>query len=81
MTMFVPSGSATESIDSGANTSIASQCQELATLIARHTDGKGNGFHHTAIDRLDFGQESVVASTLATSIEDNPSADLQHRDR
>jgi hypothetical protein len=48
-----------------ANTAIASQCQELATLITRHTDGKGNGFHHTAIDRLDFGRESVVASTLA----------------
>jgi AraC-like DNA-binding protein len=56
MMMFVPSDSAKESVNS--------QCQELATLITRHTDGKGNGFNRTAIDRLDFGRESVVASTL-----------------
>jgi AraC-like DNA-binding protein len=57
MTILVPSDSAHEQI--------ASQCQELAALITRHTDGKGDGFHRTAIDRLDFARESVVASTLA----------------
>ena len=48
-----------------ANEQIASQCQELAALINRHTDGKGDGFHRTEIDRLDFARESVVGSTLA----------------
>ena len=51
-------------IDS-ANEQITSQCQELAALINRHTDGKGDGFHRTEIDRLDFARESVVGSTLA----------------
>jgi AraC-like DNA-binding protein len=65
MTILVPSDF--------PNEQIASQCQELAALITRHTDGKGDGFHRTAIDshserlcqRLDFARESVVASTLA----------------
>jgi AraC-like DNA-binding protein len=43
---------------------IAHQCQELAALIARHTDGQGDGFHRTAIDQLDFTRESAVAATL-----------------
>jgi AraC-like DNA-binding protein len=57
MTILVPSDF--------PNEQIASQCQELAALITRHTDGKEDGFHQTAIDRLDFARESVVASTLA----------------
>ena len=44
---------------------IAIQCQELAALITRHTEGKGDGFHQTSIDRLQFARESCVASTLA----------------
>ena len=48
-----------------ANKQIANQCRELAALIAHHTDGKGDGFHRTAIDRLDFARESCVGSTLA----------------
>ena len=41
---------------------IANQCQELAKLIARHTDGKGDGFHQTAIAQLEFQRESSVAT-------------------
>jgi AraC-like DNA-binding protein len=43
---------------------ITSQYKEIATLITRHTDGKGDGFHPTAIDRLDFARESNVSATL-----------------
>ncbi len=44
---------------------ITSQCKELAALITRHTEGKGDGFHQTSIDKLQFARESNVASTLA----------------
>jgi AraC-like DNA-binding protein len=44
---------------------IAMQCKELAALITRHTEGKGDGFHQTSIDRLQFARESSVARTLA----------------
>jgi AraC-like DNA-binding protein len=57
MTILVPSDL--------ANEQVASQCQELAALITRHTDGNGDGFHQTSIDKLQFGRESSVASTLA----------------
>lgn len=40
------------------------KCQELATLIARHTDRKGNGFHQTAIDELEFVRESSVTTSI-----------------
>jgi AraC-like DNA-binding protein len=40
------------------------QCQELAALLTRHTHGKGDGFHRTGIDQLDFGRESSVATSL-----------------
>ncbi|WP_375507358.1 AraC family transcriptional regulator [uncultured Nostoc sp.] len=43
---------------------IAHQCQELAALVTRHTDGKGNGFHKTAIEQLEFQRESSVSATL-----------------
>ncbi|MDF5736194.1 MULTISPECIES: AraC family transcriptional regulator [unclassified Nostoc] len=43
---------------------IAHQCQELAALVTRHTDGKGNGFHKTAIEQLEFQRESSVSTTL-----------------
>jgi AraC-like DNA-binding protein len=55
MTMLAPS----------TNESIASQCRELAALINRHTEDRGNGFHQTDVDKLQFGRESVVATTLA----------------
>jgi AraC-like DNA-binding protein len=57
MTILVPNDS--------ANEQIASQCQELAALITRHTNGKGDGFHQTSIDKLQFARESCIASTLA----------------
>ncbi len=43
---------------------IAHQCQKLAALVTRHTDGKGNGFHKTAIEQLEFQRESSVSTTL-----------------
>ncbi|MBN3870609.1 MAG: AraC family transcriptional regulator [Nostoc sp.] len=43
---------------------IADQCQELAALVTRHTDGKGNGFHKTAIEQLEFQRESSASTTL-----------------
>jgi AraC-like DNA-binding protein len=43
---------------------IADRCQELATLVARHTDGKGNGFHPTGIDRLEFQRQESAPSAL-----------------
>ena len=43
---------------------IANQCQELAALLTRHTDGKGNGFHKTDIDKLEFMRESSVSAAL-----------------
>jgi AraC-like DNA-binding protein len=57
MTMLAPRGS--------ANESISSQCRELAALINRHTEARGDGFHQTDIAKLQFGRESVVATTLA----------------
>ncbi len=43
---------------------IANQRQELAALVTRHTDGKGNGFHKTAIDKLEFQLESSAPVAL-----------------
>ncbi|QKQ74176.1 AraC family transcriptional regulator [Nostoc sp. TCL240-02] len=43
---------------------IAHQCQELAALVTRHTDGKGNGFHKTAIEQLEFQRESSASTVL-----------------
>ena len=43
---------------------IAHQCQELAMLLTRHTDNKGDGFHKTAIEQLEFQRESSVSTTL-----------------
>jgi AraC-like DNA-binding protein len=39
-------------------------CQELAQLVTRHTDGKGNGIHSTAIAQLEFMQESTAPTAL-----------------
>ena len=43
---------------------IGNQRQELAALLTRHTDGKGNGFHKTDIDKLEFMRESSVSAAL-----------------
>jgi AraC-like DNA-binding protein len=44
---------------------IAIQCQELATLVNRHTKVKGDGFHLTGINGLKFARESCIDRTLA----------------
>jgi hypothetical protein len=43
---------------------IASQSEELVTLVTRHTDGKGNGVHKTQINQLEFMRESSVSAAL-----------------
>lgn len=43
---------------------IASQCQKLAALVARHAEGKGNGFHKTDIKQLEFQQEYQAGTVL-----------------
>lgn len=48
----------------GDSSAIANQCKELAALITRHTDGKGNGFHKTDIEQLEFQRESSVSAAL-----------------
>jgi AraC-like DNA-binding protein len=48
-----------------ATAQIANQCQELAALLTRHTEGQGDGFYQTSIERLQFARESRVGSTLA----------------
>ncbi|MGL4619353.1 MAG: AraC family transcriptional regulator [Chroococcidiopsis sp.] len=43
---------------------IADRCRELAALIDRHTDGKGDGFHQTSIAPLGFARESLTGTML-----------------
>jgi AraC-like DNA-binding protein len=43
---------------------IADRCRELAVLINRHTDGKGDGFHQTSIAPLGVGRESLTGRML-----------------
>ncbi|MBI4783708.1 MAG: AraC family transcriptional regulator [Oscillatoriophycideae cyanobacterium NC_groundwater_1537_Pr4_S-0.65um_50_18] len=44
-------------------------CQELATLVTQHTNGKGNGIHSTAIAQLEFMQESAAPTALCAVYE------------
>jgi AraC-like DNA-binding protein len=44
-------------------------CQELARLVTRHTDGRGNGVHSTAIAQLEFMRESAAPTELCTVYE------------
>jgi AraC-type transcriptional regulator N-terminus len=43
---------------------ITDRCAELATVITRYTDDKGDGFHDTTIDRLGFSRESAVGAVM-----------------
>ncbi len=43
---------------------ITDRCAELATLITRHTDGKGDGFHDTTIEQLGFSRESAIGAVM-----------------
>jgi len=40
------------------------ECEKLAALITRHTDGQGDGSHPTAIDKLEFRRESFASTSL-----------------
>jgi len=44
-------------------------CQELAKLVTRHTDGRGNGIHATAIAQLEFLRESAAPTALCAVYE------------
>ncbi|MBD2565669.1 MULTISPECIES: AraC family transcriptional regulator [Nostoc] len=44
-------------------------CQELATLVIRHTHGKGNGIHSTAIEQLELMRESTAPTALCAVYE------------
>jgi AraC-like DNA-binding protein len=46
------------------HSAIANTCKELATLVTRHTDGKGNGVHKTEINKLEFTRESSASTAL-----------------
>jgi AraC-like DNA-binding protein len=46
------------------DSTVTDRCTELATLVHRHTAGKGNGFHETDIDRLGFGRESAIGVAM-----------------
>lgn len=43
---------------------IVDRCRELAALINRHTNGKGDGFHQTSIAPLGFNRESLTGTML-----------------
>ncbi|NJM89656.1 MAG: AraC family transcriptional regulator [Hydrococcus sp. RU_2_2] len=43
---------------------VADRCQELATLVMRHTESKGNGIHSTAIEQLDLTRSDTVSTAL-----------------
>ncbi|MBE9138661.1 AraC family transcriptional regulator [Nodosilinea sp. LEGE 07088] len=48
------------------HSSIARRCAELAARVARHTDGRGNGIHPTAIAQLEFMRDD--ASTTICNV-------------
>jgi AraC-like DNA-binding protein len=54
-------------------------CQELARLVTRHTDGRGNGVHSTAIAQLEFMRESAAPTELCTVYEPTLCIILQGR--
>ncbi|MBD2609266.1 AraC family transcriptional regulator [Scytonema hofmannii FACHB-248] len=41
-----------------------SKCKELAALVSRHTDGRGNGVHTTPINQLEFMRESDASTAM-----------------
>lgn len=45
------------------------RCQELAALVTRYTNGKGDGAHKTAIAQLEFMRESSVSAGLCDVFE------------
>ncbi|MEH2295935.1 AraC family transcriptional regulator [Nostoc sp.] len=49
-------------IEISTSDGIANQCQELATLVMRRTEG--NGVHPTAIDRLSFARSDAMSAAI-----------------
>ncbi|PZD73243.1 Regulatory protein PchR [Acaryochloris thomasi RCC1774] len=45
-------------------TATTNQCQELASLLTRHTDGRRDGFHQTAIDQVVLQRASSVPTAI-----------------
>ncbi|MEO0377476.1 MAG: AraC family transcriptional regulator, partial [Cyanobacteria bacterium P01_A01_bin.17] len=43
---------------------IANQCQKLASLIARHTDDRGDGVHQTALNQVVLQRISSVPTAI-----------------
>ncbi len=54
-------------------------CQDLATLVIRHTNGKGNGIHSTAIEQLELMRESTAPTALCAVYEPTLCIILQGR--
>jgi AraC-like DNA-binding protein len=54
-------------------------CQKLAELVNRHTDGKGNGIHSTAIAQLELMRESTAPTVLRAVYEPTLCIILQGR--
>ena len=48
---------------------VVNDCKELAALLARHTDGKGNGIHKTDINKLEFIRESSASTAICSVYE------------
>nr|WP_241829297.1 AraC family transcriptional regulator [Desertifilum tharense] len=44
-------------------------CQELATLVSKYTDSRGNGAHQTAIAQLEFMRESSASTAICSVFE------------
>lgn len=53
-------------IDTLSHKSAINKCEELAALVARHTDNQGNGAHATVIDSLIFMRECNPATAIQT---------------
>lgn len=51
-------------IETRSNEAAINKCEELAALVDRHTGGKGNGAHITAIDPLVFMRECDPATAI-----------------
>lgn len=49
-------------IEATNDKAIASKCRELATLITRHTEAKGNGNHQTEIELLELMRDSATTT-------------------
>lgn len=51
-------------IETQSHETAISKCKELAALVVRHTDGKGDGVHKTKIAQLEFMQESNASTAI-----------------